>query len=569
MEAQVIHAVKIAFEPKDIPFCIVNEAALKYYNVPCVPNSLDICVPENSLSDAGSQLASYKDIFRLHSWLAQNHDKIAADCRKRYLRFQVFMEGRFLDMIVFSDTFCHLDPIQDNIVRLKPNPKDQIRFSRHFDYSIDPNVLSTIPVPRLAAFVQGSARNYLELREDAMAACVEKLVDGMNLDESWCVDHLDTRQDKELQYILAIVATKAARASELGPNRITCIVEEEEEAEAVRMIPGYNDIFCKQDQPPPSKDSRENLPSPVQRIFTSIQSTFLFLIKNFRSAIFGQTALHPVNFQFISDIHLELSQNYSTFAVEKAAPYLILAGDIGALRDYEKYVTFLAAQCAQFDRVFLVLGNHEFYGISHEEGLKAAKKLESEPQLLGKLYLLNRGRVDINRRVTILGCTLWSSIPEESQLWVRMKLADFTVINDWSVEKYNAAHIEDVQWLKQQLHDISLEDEKRDVIVVTHHAPTVEKTSDPKSKLNPWSCAFSTNLIEGQVKSWPGSKNIRRWIFGHTHWNAEFKRKGIIISSNQLGYSANERRRPLKRGLFDFKRPQVQQKFVVTKAMNV
>lgn len=42
--------------------------------------------------------------------------------------------------------------------------------------------------------------------------------------------------------------------------------------------------------------------------------------------------------------------------------YLILAGDIGRLQDYDGLAQFLATQCERFERVFFVLGNHEFYG---------------------------------------------------------------------------------------------------------------------------------------------------------------------------------------------------------------
>ncbi|KAI1780508.1 hypothetical protein F4818DRAFT_435713 [Hypoxylon cercidicola] len=45
-----------------------------------------------------------------------------------------------------------------------------------------------------------------------------------------------------------------------------------------------------------------------------------------------------------------------------AAPNLILAGDIGLLSHYDAYLDFLHNQTARYDRVFSVLGNHEFYG---------------------------------------------------------------------------------------------------------------------------------------------------------------------------------------------------------------
>lgn len=41
MEVKVNDAVRFAFKPRNIPFCLVNEAALNYYNV---PRALNVCM---------------------------------------------------------------------------------------------------------------------------------------------------------------------------------------------------------------------------------------------------------------------------------------------------------------------------------------------------------------------------------------------------------------------------------------------------------------------------------------------------------------------------------------------
>jgi len=42
-------------------------------------------------------------------------------------------------------------------------------------------------------------------------------------------------------------------------------------------------------------------------------------------------------FQINSDLHLEVGQQYATFDIKPSAEYLILAGDIGKLIDYDKF----------------------------------------------------------------------------------------------------------------------------------------------------------------------------------------------------------------------------------------
>ena len=92
--------------------------------------------------------------------------------------------------------------------------------------------------------------------------------------------------------------------------------------------------------------------------------------------------------QVLSDLHLEVGHQYSSFDFPTTAPNLILAGDIGLLSNYEAYLDFLHNQTERYDRVFLVLGNHELYGLDFATALSTAKKLEKEPRLGGKLSFL-------------------------------------------------------------------------------------------------------------------------------------------------------------------------------------
>lgn len=83
-------------------------------------------------------------------------------------------------------------------------------------------------------------------------------------------------------------------------------------------------------------------------------------------------------FQYMSDLHLEVGQQYSTFDFPPTAPYLILAGDIGRLIDYDKLLLFLTKQTSRFDAVFYVLGNHEFYGTSRSKGLELVSQSSNQ-----------------------------------------------------------------------------------------------------------------------------------------------------------------------------------------------
>lgn len=188
-------------------------------------------------------------------------------------------------------------------------------------------------------------------------------------------------------------------------------------------------------------------------------------------------------FQIMSDLHLEVGQQYSAFNVLPTAPYLVLAGDIGQLSNYELYLSFLRLQCDQFSRVFLVLGNHEFFGMSHDHGIHIASCLEKEPILLGRLVVLHRRRYDFveNPDITVLGCTLWSRIQPEARQIVESKVKDFRRIHDWGVDKHNAEHDKDVDWLQKQVEMIRKEPNglHRRIIIVTHPRRRCSKHPSP------------------------------------------------------------------------------------------
>lgn len=246
-------------------------------------------------------------------------------------------------------------------------------------------------------------------------------------------------------------------------------------------------------------------------------------------------------FQFVSDLHLEVASQYTTYTIPASAAYLILAGDIGRLIDYDLYLEFLVRHISHFSKIFLVLGNHEFYGITHAEGIQRARKLEQEGRLDGVVKLLNRDRFDTtDSNVTILGCTLWSKIAIDAEKVVQSVVQDFQKIQGWSVDAHDDAHAVDVQWLKDEIRKISKANkilpvsERRKILIVTHHAPCLRGTSRPEHVENPWSSAFATDLIvDGKEAEW---EDVGSWIFGHTHFTTELWKCSVRIVSNQRGY---------------------------------
>ena len=241
----------------------------------------------------------------------------------------------------------------------------------------------------------------------------------------------------------------------------------------------------------------------------------------------------------MSDLHLEVGQHYDDLCIPCSASYLILARDIGRLCNYGPCLAFIRALCRQYDRVFLVLGNHEFFGVTRAEGFRLAESLEAEPVFDGRLTILNRTRVDINSHpdVTILGCTLNSMIDPEVRDIVRHKVKNFQRNQDWTVDDRNAEHARDVGWLREQILSLRKEKQcpKKRIVMITHHAPSVQGTSKASNIRNPWNSASATSLISNDEPSI--LSDVQWWVFGHTHYTIEFSVGNTKLIGNQRGYA--------------------------------
>ena len=240
--------------------------------------------------------------------------------------------------------------------------------------------------------------------------------------------------------------------------------------------------------------------------------------------------------QVLSDLHLEAGQQYSSYDFPVAAPWLILAGDVGRLIDYEEYLGFISRQADRYERVFLALGNHEFFGLEHRTGIDTAHELVKEPRLGGKVVLLHRNQWDDPRpdsNLTILGCTLWSHVPMHAREAVEKKVKDYREIHGWTTDKHNEQHGEDLSWLCQRLDELATTAPGRHVLVVTHHAPATKGTSSPRNEENPWSSAYATDVLGKDAERW---RQVRIWIFGHTHYSTDFTVQSVRLIANQRGY---------------------------------
>jgi len=95
-----------------------------------------------------------------------------------------------------------------------------------------------MPMPSLIPFFRGLCKNYCETKEAVYAIAAEQLVDGMDLDEAWCREHMPGPDSKELAYAMELVEGKNSRIDYFSPNAVTCFIPNRVEAQRVLLIPG-------------------------------------------------------------------------------------------------------------------------------------------------------------------------------------------------------------------------------------------------------------------------------------------------------------------------------------------
>eukprot|EP01027_Heterolobosea_sp_BB2_P016724 GEZU01023767.1.p1 GENE.GEZU01023767.1~~GEZU01023767.1.p1 ORF type:complete len:219 (-),score=29.90 GEZU01023767.1:177-833(-) len=184
-------------------------------------------------------------------------------------------------------------------------------------------------------------------------------------------------------------------------------------------------------------------------------------------------------------------------------------------------------------RVFVVAGNHEFYCSEYYCTKERIKEICMKSE---KLCFLDRTSV-LYDGVRVLGCTLWSFVPEDRAQQVAGSLNDYHLIKivepDAPARRITVAdtmkwHQEDVAWLKNEIAKAKQNQEK--VVILTHHAPSVNGTSAPEFDGSSQNCAFSSDLTEMM------DDPVALWAFGHTHYSSDQNIKGTRVVSNQLGY---------------------------------
>ena len=230
--------------------------------------------------------------------------------------------------------------------------------------------------------------------------------------------------------------------------------------------------------------------------------------------------------QVCSDLHLEFATNREWFKENPLLPkgeVLIIAGDTFYLDRNYKELDFIKKVSDEFESVYLIPGNHEYYG-----GFDVSTALEPMcEEIKENVFMVNNYSIEI-KGINFIFSTMWSSI-QRNFLEIMRWMPDFRKIK-YKDEKLNINHF-------NELHEVAFEfisnavKSKGKKVVVTHHLPSsacnIEEFKD--SILNEVFCVEKTNFIL--------NNEIDYWIYGHSHRNLDdFKIGNTEMITNQFGY---------------------------------
>lgn len=246
-----------------------------------------------------------------------------------------------------------------------------------------------------------------------------------------------------------------------------------------------------------------------------------------------------MKFELVSDLHLDIltkenknPEHYLEKVFSKPkAPILFIAGDIQddlpTPTELTKY--FFDLVCDRYERVFSVLGNHDYMG----ENETIDSTIPAVREIFPNVTWLDNDFVKIDD-VWLYGSTFWSEIRPENSDVAELSMPDYQSIRDLDNRKITT---QTTNKINRQSRDILVnwlsQNPDEQLVVLTHHAPSFRSTPYPESPLSEAFC----NDLEPMVERNP---NISLWLYGHVHEPVDYMLGWTRVVCNPFGYWGTE-----------------------------
>jgi Icc-related predicted phosphoesterase len=255
---------------------------------------------------------------------------------------------------------------------------------------------------------------------------------------------------------------------------------------------------------------------------------------------------------YCSDLHLEWGG-----VTLPGGDVLVLAGDVCEIRSLRKdfhstrvlphkpgshehrYYDFFYHECAKYERVFYVLGNHcHYHGKFHKSYEELKALLPDNVTLLEKETVEYRG-------VVFMGATLWTNCNNGDSLTMytlKASMNDYRVIQNYyegkglyfklQPEFTFRDHIKAMNYFRAELPKYA----DKQVVMITHHAPSFMSIGEQYKGEYHMNGGYASDLSEFILDH----PQIKVFIHGHVHSTHDYTIGDTRILCNPRGYAGHE-----------------------------
>jgi Icc-related predicted phosphoesterase len=245
----------------------------------------------------------------------------------------------------------------------------------------------------------------------------------------------------------------------------------------------------------------------------------------------------------ITDLHLEF--DHKPKLKLEGGDILLLPGDVCVAAYLAPHRTdnaanklrtitndFFRTECAKFNKVYYILGNHEHYNGTYDHTHDAMRKF-----LAGtNVTLLENEFVDMGDW-NLFGATLWTDYDNDdwfAKQAAKQHMSDHYVIKKMRTNAIGTFTPDDAFEVHRNTLDIfrkGMIGNDKPTVVMTHHAPTAKSVGKQYAgdQLN---AAYYTNLADVILDR----PNIKYWLHGHMHDTFDYMVGDCRVICNPRGY---------------------------------
>ena len=267
-----------------------------------------------------------------------------------------------------------------------------------------------------------------------------------------------------------------------------------------------------------------------------------------------------MNITFVSDLHLEFG-----YQELPGGEVLILAGDICEARELTKchhstkllehtagthpFSDFFNIECAKYEKVFYVMGNHEHYHSRFDQTYDNLKRI-----MPANVTVLEQ-ELEEYKGVMFMGATMWTNCNNSDNLTfyhLKQMMNDYKVIKNYYPYKnvYHklvpehtfGVHVKTLEWFKLML---SMHRDKP-FVVITHHAPSFLSVPEYFKHDTIMNGGYASDLSEFILDN----ENIKTWVHGHMHEAVDYKIGETRVIANPRGYYPYEQSQVFEPGMY-------------------